>query len=163
MEGGVIGRDAEVARVVEHIRGHAAGPVVVSGPPGIGKTTLVRAIGDELVDDGWAVEYPRGVPAGRGFPFAPFVHLLEGAAVATETEQIARLRATLTGGDRRRLLVVDDAHLLDAALPLLEREATNERRREAGKTMRSITAQMRVESAREAVARALETCGEPQT
>lgn len=62
-----------------------------------------------------------------------------------------------------RDLLLRLAHLLDAALPLLEREATNERRREAGKTMRSITAQMRVESAREAVARAFETCGEPQT
>ena len=46
------------------------------------------------------------------------------------------------------------AILLDAAQPLLDREAAAEKRREAGKSLRQITAQQRADAAREIVAKA---------
>ena len=46
------------------------------------------------------------------------------------------------------------AMLLDASLPALEKEAVAERNREAGKAMRCITAQGRVEGVKEALVKA---------
>lgn len=46
--------------------------------------------------------------------------------------------------------------LLDGALPLLDREAAAEARREAGKTLRQITARERAKAAREVLAEAMQ-------
>ena len=48
------------------------------------------------------------------------------------------------------------ANLLEGALPAMEKEAAAERRREAGKPLRNITSQQRLEAARRAVAEAFE-------
>lgn len=50
-----------------------------------------------------------------------------------------------------RDLILRLANLLEAALPYLDRAAQVERNREAGKAMRSVTAQNRAKAAREAV------------
>lgn len=49
--------------------------------------------------------------------------------------------------------------LLEAALPLLDREAAAEKRREDGKALRKTTAQSRARSARKTVEEALEALG----
>lgn len=55
----------------------------------------------------------------------------------------------------QRDLILRLANLLEAALPLMDRAAAAEKRAEAGKPMRTITAQLRAESAHKAVAEAL--------
>ncbi len=45
--------------------------------------------------------------------------------------------------------------LLDGALPLFDREASAEKRREAGKALRQITAQERATAARDVLAEAM--------
>ena len=56
-------------------------------------------------------------------------------------------------------LILRLATLLDAAQPLLDRAAAAEKHHEAGKAMRSVTAQKRAESARQAVAEAFQLVG----
>lgn len=55
-----------------------------------------------------------------------------------------------------RHLVLRLALLLEAALPALDKAASNEKRREAGKRMRSITEQQRAETARALVEEAFD-------
>ncbi|HIA90488.1 MAG TPA: ATP-binding protein [Candidatus Poseidoniales archaeon] len=53
----IIGRDEEVGEVVTSIEN--SGCVVVTGLPGIGKTSLLRAVAEELIDSGKDVAWAR--------------------------------------------------------------------------------------------------------
>ncbi|MEU0005372.1 LuxR C-terminal-related transcriptional regulator [Streptomyces sp. NPDC006314] len=75
--------------------------IVVTGPAGHGKTRLI-AEAVRGTDHTWVT----GTPASQGLPFAAFAHLLP------DTVSLHRAVQLLSGA---RLLVVDDAHLLDEA------------------------------------------------
>jgi DNA-binding CsgD family transcriptional regulator len=94
------GREDEL----ELVRGSVAGGrhgIVVTGPAGRGKTRLVT----EAVR-GSDCARVAGTPETRGLPFAAFAHLVP------ETASLHRAVHLLSGV---RLLLVDDAHLLDDA------------------------------------------------
>ncbi|MFI9155045.1 LuxR C-terminal-related transcriptional regulator [Streptomyces sp. NPDC053367] len=94
------GREEELEQVRRSSAASRRG-IVVTGPAGYGKTALVeeavRGAGHTRV---------AGTPGTRDTPFAAFAHLLP------ETVTLHRALRLLSGV---RLLVVDDAHLLDDA------------------------------------------------
>ncbi|WP_394215251.1 AAA family ATPase [Brachybacterium vulturis] len=104
------GRDEELRRVITAIRPGAPG-VVVGGPPGVGKTRLVREALSESRARGQRVVWAHGSTAAHPLPLGAFAGLLDVAS-GEAPDTIAR---TLDELSRRRPLVlaVDDAHRLD--------------------------------------------------
>ena len=79
----LIGREREVA-ALEHAVARAllgeGGVVAISGEPGIGKTTLVRAVGLAVAQRGVPVLWGRGVESAPGY--WPWLQVLRGRADA---------------------------------------------------------------------------------
>ncbi|GAA3391797.1 ATP-binding protein [Cryptosporangium minutisporangium] len=129
----------EVRALLDQVRGHHGGGLVVQGPPGIGKTSLLRYAADAA--QGFVVLTAEGVEAETELPFAALHRLLMplSARVATLPKLQATTLARVMAGDpedfpgqlplcvavlellvrtaRRRpvLCCVDDVHLIDAA------------------------------------------------
>jgi DNA-binding CsgD family transcriptional regulator len=80
----LVERDTEVGVLAgalgeaAHGRGRA---VVLDGPAGIGKTSLLTALSDQARDDGVPVLHARGSPLERDFPFGVVRQLFEAALV----------------------------------------------------------------------------------
>ncbi len=66
-EDGVIGRASELGQVRELVRADAAGALVLTGAPGIGKTTLWEAGVDVARELGCRVEAAKAAAAESGF------------------------------------------------------------------------------------------------
>ncbi|MCO1581304.1 tetratricopeptide repeat protein [Crossiella sp. SN42] len=126
--GDFVGRERLGHRIAEELR--RGGPVLVSGPPGVGKTALAVRVGHRLRADfpdgqlhvnlhGYATEAalrPTDVLARflRGLGVPP-------AQIPLEQEQQAELfRSVLRG--RRVLVLLDNASAADQVLPLLPAE-----------------------------------------
>ena len=127
-EGGrwpMVGRGREIARLRDAISGqHGA---VITGPAGVGKTTLAMVGVEFAQDQGMSVALVAGTEAARGFPFGAFASLLPQASTPAGIgpESHAELlryytRDLLDEACGRPLLVlVDDAHLLDDGSAML--------------------------------------------
>ncbi|GAA2801871.1 AfsR/SARP family transcriptional regulator [Crossiella cryophila] len=126
--GDFVGRDRLGLRIAEELR--RGGPVLVSGPPGVGKTALAVRVGHRVRADfpdgqlhvnlhGYATEAalrPTDVLARflRGLGVPP-------AQIPLEQEQQAELfRSVLRG--RRVLVLLDNASAAEQVLPLLPAE-----------------------------------------
>src|SRR5205814_1163980 len=76
---GVVGRDLEQQRLVAAVKAAASGEgcrvVLLSGEPGIGKTTLAAALARRAHNDGAVVLYGR-CDEDVGVPYQPFVEAL---------------------------------------------------------------------------------------
>jgi predicted ATP-dependent serine protease len=78
--GVVVEREAELAALGEAIA--SGGVLVVAGPPGIGKSTLLRAAAAGAAQDGTRVLVAAGTPLERGFAFGTARALLEAPVAA---------------------------------------------------------------------------------
>ncbi|MCU7722239.1 AAA family ATPase [Actinoplanes sp. KI2] len=137
----IVGRDRELAvirKALHDTDAGAGGCLVVSGPPGIGKSRLLRAAGD------YAYERDIAVAAREAFrhdhtaplvtlagalracspPAAEFGWLSEPGAPGGNYAKIDRLRDCLERYASRRplLVVIDDAHWMDELSALAVRE-----------------------------------------
>ncbi|BBX01141.1 AAA family ATPase [Mycolicibacterium moriokaense] len=83
---------------------------VIIGPAGVGKTTLARAAVARLGARFDRVDWVTATTPSAAIPFAAFSHLIDVPEAGKTAEVLRTARATLGDG---RLLVVDDAHLLD--------------------------------------------------
>jgi DNA-binding CsgD family transcriptional regulator len=113
---GVVGRDREIAAVLDSVEDPAIDVVLVVGAAGIGKSTLLGEVTRQGDARGWRVEHARGLIAGRTYPFAPFLHLLdptEPSERAVDDLQRLLLRLGASTDRAQSVLVVDDVHHLD--------------------------------------------------
>src|SRR4051794_5719002 len=80
----LVDRDAEIATIREALGAAAGGHghlLILDGPAGIGKTSLLRTFCDEARADGTPVLRARGSPLERDFPFGVVRQLFEPALV----------------------------------------------------------------------------------
>jgi hypothetical protein len=100
---------------------------VITGPAGVGKTTLALSAVQWAGQRGMAGRRASATRAAQGLPFGAFASLLppERGAEGTSREDLGVLlgryaRAMIEGTHGRPLLVfVDDAHLLDNGSAIL--------------------------------------------
>ena len=115
LAGGLVGRDDDVAQVLELVRAH--GVVTITGPGGVGKSRLALAAASGLVDefaDGcWLVELGTLDDPG-GLVGAVAAPLPLPTMVGTAGDLIGQLRSS------KLLLVLDNCeHLIDAVADLV--------------------------------------------
>ena len=111
---GLVGRDGLTDEASWLLRRRGGGPnvLVVSGPPGIGKSALAVSIAHKVVDefpDGQLYVELRGVsdPVETPVALAQLLQSLGAPVPVTRAERVARYRTLLA--NRRVLLVLDDA------------------------------------------------------
>ena len=136
----LVGRDTELARFAEVLRSGRG--VVLRGPAGVGKTRLAAALGDLAAQVGRTVRTVSGRGSTADLPLVPFASLLgrevgehDGASLLVA----ARRTVEQVGGGDPVLLVVDDAHLLDAASATLAHQLVTSGSVAAVVTVRSDT------------------------
>lgn len=103
-------RDSVVQRVAERrARAH-----LLVGSDGIGKSTLLRAIGDGLAGRAHQVIPVVGDAALRAIPLAALAPILAGDDPGTTEARLQRLFDAVAPASANQVLLIDDAHLLDA-------------------------------------------------
>jgi DNA-binding winged helix-turn-helix (wHTH) protein len=117
------GRDAELAQALALAAHDGGGGLLLTGPAGLGKSRLARAVLEALADRSVAVARIGGHASATSVPLAALAHLLpndiadlsgiQGELARAVLLQRARSAiAELTGG-RRLVLMVDDADRVD--------------------------------------------------
>ena len=112
----LVGRDNEVARITELLRDPVSPGVVLSGPPGVGKTRLgteCATTSERRIVRVSATRAASSIPLGAFAPFLPATGLRNG-----DDHNALRLAADALvddGSDDRPVVFVDDAHSLDDA------------------------------------------------
>lgn len=76
MAKGLVGRAPEELRIAALVSGKGPERLLLSGPPGIGKTALLRLTGQVATDHGLRILRASGLEAERYIPFAALHQLL---------------------------------------------------------------------------------------
>jgi DNA-binding CsgD family transcriptional regulator len=112
----LLGRDGERVAIADALDADPSRSVVVTGPPGVGRTRLAR----EALRHAEACHRPTrwavGTAAAGRMPFGALAHLLPGVDAATDPVVLLQRAAHAVAGDgpeRSVVLGVDDVHLLD--------------------------------------------------
>jgi class 3 adenylate cyclase len=95
-----VGRDAELSVLEAAVRdasGGQGGFVLVSGEPGIGKTTLCEQAADRAADRGSEVLWGRCAERSGAPPFWPWVQVLRGWASRREPDEIRAMAGAEAG------------------------------------------------------------------
>lgn len=90
----LVGREHELARVVEHLSSNGPAALLITGEPGIGKSRLLKEAADRAVAAGWNVLWGGCRRRGSQEPFAPLLGVLEQYCARRSP---AQLRTELAG------------------------------------------------------------------
>lgn len=125
------GRDDELDTIGELLDPQRPCSVVISGPPGVGRTRLAREALATATRAGLPVHWAAGAAAAASVPLGAMAHLVPAGTATDATDSFGLLRRAmdaLTRDDLPSVLGVDDAHLLDElSLTLLHQLATSGR------------------------------------
>lgn len=120
----LVGRAEERSYVWAELEDPDSCGLLLSGPPGVGKSRLLHAVTQDAVAHGWRVEPATGTATTRGIAFgavARWVVPRPNARAPVTVDVLARLgdhlRTAAAAGPL--LLVIDDVHLLDDATATL--------------------------------------------
>jgi DNA-binding CsgD family transcriptional regulator len=114
----LLGREAEMGRIVARLRGREPVAFVLAGAAGVGKTRLAAEVAGAAAGLGFATDLVVGSRAASSIPFGPFARFLPESGHAPG-ELLGLLRqasaaiAGRAGPGGRLLLVVDEAQHLD--------------------------------------------------
>ncbi|SFW86761.1 AfsR/SARP family transcriptional regulator [Amycolatopsis australiensis] len=126
------GRASEIARTIRRLHADGLAPVVIAGPPGIGKTALAVRVAHlirQQFPDGQLFVDLRGYGPGQPLDTAEALSWLLGSLgvapsrIPGSADERALLYRSLVA-DRRILVVVDDAAHADQVRPLLPGSAS---------------------------------------
>jgi DNA-binding CsgD family transcriptional regulator len=113
----LVGRHEELVLVDRELERAPSCGVVISGASGVGKTRLRAETLARLRQEGWLTREVTATRAAATIPFGPLAPLLPEAAslhpLDVLRQSVRELREER--GERRLVISVDDAHLLDAA------------------------------------------------
>lgn len=117
------GRDDELAAAVAAAMRGTSGGVVFTGPAGVGKTRLARAVIESVATDDGPVAFVSGHSSATRVPLAALAHLLpadiadaaglQGEMGRAVLFQRARTAITERSGGRRLVVMVDDVERVD--------------------------------------------------
>ncbi|MGV9307254.1 hypothetical protein ACWDLG_28105 [Nonomuraea sp. NPDC003727] len=107
------GRVEETDRLLTLMNDPATCGVAIVGAAGVGKSRLAMEVVTSLRSRGRTAVHAIASMAARGLPFGALAHLLP-AALPQGANPLKWISDTLVGTERRPLVLVDDAHLLDS-------------------------------------------------
>ncbi|ABM14842.1 response regulator receiver protein [Mycolicibacterium vanbaalenii PYR-1] len=105
----IVDRPAEFGAVRSALTGNESCGVVLVGDPGVGKTTLARAVAGSLRSQ---VHWVASTQSSRSIPLGVFAHLVGTSVSRDATALLASARESLVS-QGECVVGVDDAHLLD--------------------------------------------------
>ncbi|MGW6016288.1 LuxR C-terminal-related transcriptional regulator [Streptomyces sp. NPDC055210] len=124
----LVGRDSELALCVAALADRRCHGLVVAGPAGAGKSRLAEECVERTVVGALRVERATASAAARTVPLGAIAHLLPyGLDLSDPVAAFAVVAERLTGGPGRRVLLIDDMHLLDATSAVLLRQLMDAR------------------------------------
>lgn len=109
----LVGRDDELGQALAALEDNAEFQgVVFVGDSGIGKSSLARALAEDLESRGCTVHWVHGTATGKAVPLGAFYWLLRPDTGHEPAEMLAAAKAALER-KKKLILVVDDAQWLD--------------------------------------------------
>ncbi|MCL3861230.1 AAA family ATPase [Actinotalea sp. K2] len=87
---------------------------LLTGPAGVGKTTLARAVTQVLGPRGWKLRWFTGLHAGQDRPLGPFAELV-GRVAPDPFVSVVEVASSIVALGPRTVVTVDDVHRLDPA------------------------------------------------
>lgn len=101
--------------IADQVNERRARAHLLVGPGGIGKSTLLRAIGERLAERGHPLIPVTGDAALRGIPLGALAPILADTDPGTVETRLQRLFDAVAPARANHVFLIDDAHLLDAA------------------------------------------------
>ncbi len=122
----LIGRTGEMARARTALADPSSRGVVFFGVAGVGRTRMAEELTADLEAAGDRVARATADATAAAVPLGPLAHLLPADVILAATRDsvdpaplLAQARQVLGDGDGRLVLMIDDAHLLDAVSLIL--------------------------------------------
>jgi DNA-binding NarL/FixJ family response regulator len=130
-------REDDLAVALKMLEEHGA--VVLGGPAGVGKSRLSREIAARY-EHGGVIGVVRATTSAQEIPLGAFVDVvpdLDSAQASPDLSDVREAVTALGSTDGDRLLLVDDAHLLDAASATVVHQLITGRRARVVLTVRT--------------------------